>query len=63
MNNLTNEKLADEIRLLQNIQMKCHPDSQDWKFASRQLAPRFEEAAARQKRGEIVPCLNNGDAA
>ena len=58
LQNHSNEKLAEEIRLLQNIQKSCPSSSQDWRFASRQLAPRFAEAAAREQRGEIVEDLN-----
>ena len=39
--------LLEEITMLQNIQKQNAQVSMEWRHASRQLAPRFEEMARR----------------
>lgn len=43
--------LLGEIAAWQDIQKRNRPTSDEWQFASRALAPLFEEMARRQKAG------------
>jgi len=49
----TTQTLLDDVRMLQAIQKSHPPVSPEWRFASRQLAPRFRELARRQKAGAL----------